>query len=101
MPGYDFFIKYQNGEYLTKSELTFATNYVCSYLNNPGRNYRYYDMYSYISKSFIVCRWKNENDYKPFAKFGEAICTDQLINFLKEKEHKNCTCSSVYYNAVI
>ena len=58
-----------------KDELKLAADYVCGYLNNPGVNFRYYyDMYSYISKSFIVCRWKKRNDYKPLVKIGEAIC---------------------------
>ena len=57
MSGYECFKKYESGEFLTKSELKFAVDYVCGYLNNPGLNYCYfYDMYCYISKSFIVCR---------------------------------------------
>ena len=57
-------------------------------------------MYSYISKYFMVCRWKKKHGYKPYAKIGEAVCKDNLVNFLEEKEHKQCMCSSVYYNAV-
>ena len=69
MSGYKCFKKYESGEFLTNSELKFAVNCVCGYLNNPGLKYPYfYDMYCYISKSFIVCRWKNEHGYKPFAK---------------------------------
>ena len=59
MSGYIEYLSYENGEYLTKAQLKLATNYVCGYLNNPDVYYRYYyDMYCYISKSFIVCRWK-------------------------------------------
>ena len=102
MSRYESFKKYESGELLTESELKFVANYVCGYLNNPVLNYKYYyDMYSYKSKSFIVYRWKNEHGYKPFAKFGEAICKDKLVNFLKDDEHKNYSCSSVYYNAVL
>ena len=101
MSGYIKYLKYKNAEYLTKDELKLVADYVCGYLNNPGVNFRYYyDMYSYISKSFIVCRWKKQNGYKPLVKIGEAICKDTLVNFLREKEHKNCMCSSVYYNTV-
>ena len=61
MSGYNAFIKYKDGEFLTKDEFKFASNYVCGYLNNPGVNYPYYyDMYCYIAKSFIVCRWKKK-----------------------------------------
>ena len=101
MSGYIKYLKYENAKYLTKDELKLATDYVCGYLNNPGVNYRhYYDMYSYISKHFIVCRCKKRNGYKPLVKIGEAICKDTLVNFLREKEHKNCMCSSAYYNTV-
>ena len=101
MSGYIEYLSYENGKYLTKAQLKFATNYVCDYLNNPTVNHRYYyDIYCYISKSFIICRWKKEHGYKPYAKIGEAICKDVLVNFLKEKEHKQYMCSSVYYNAV-
>ena len=94
------YLSYENGKYLTKAQLKLASNYVCSYLNNPSINCFYYiNMYCYISKSFIVCRWKKEHGYKPYAKIGEAICKDILVNFLKEKEHKQCMCSGVYYNA--
>ena len=48
----------------------------------------------------MVCRWKKKHGYKPYAKIGEAVCKDNLVNFLEEKEHKQCMCSSVYYNAV-
>ena len=61
MSGYNAFIKYKDGEFLTKDEFKFASNYVCGYLNNPGVNYPYYyDMYCYIARSFIVCRWKKK-----------------------------------------
>ena len=98
---YFAYSKYEDGNSLRKDELKLAVDYVCGYQNNSGLNYRYYyDMYCYLSKSFIVQRWKKKNGYKPFAKIGEAICKDFLVNFLREKEHKNCACSSVYYNAV-
>ena len=56
MSRYESFKKYESGELLTESELKTVANYVCGYLNNPVLNYKYYYMYSYISKSFIVCR---------------------------------------------
>ena len=69
MSGYIEYLSYENGEYLTKAQLKLAINYVCGYLNNPSVNYRYYyDMYCYISKSFIICRGKKEHGYKPYQK---------------------------------
>ena len=50
-------------------------------------------MYSYSSKAFIVCRWRQS---KHVAKWGEAICEDNLVNFCDK--HKDCRkgCGSVY-----
>ena len=52
-------------------------------------------MYSYIAKCFIVL---NHNRVK--TQLGEAVCNGRIVNFLKDGEHKKCSCSSVYYNAV-
>ena len=52
---YVAYLKYEDGNSLRKDELKLAVDYVCGYLNNSGLNYRYYyDMYCYLSKSFIV-----------------------------------------------
>ena len=40
---------------------------------------------------------KKHNGYKLESKFGEVICNNKLVNFLEDDEHKNCSCSSVYY----
>ena len=69
-------------------------------LNYPSFSYKYfYNMYSYIAKSYIVCNWKEQRnpDQVVSVKFGEAICNDQLVNFFENEEHKHCSCSSVYY----
>ena len=99
MSGYNQFQDYKNFVYMSEQELKLAVNYICMNLNCCTRDYPYwYDMYSYTSKSFIVLRWRRENNKLPTAKLGEAICQDKIINFV-EKEHK-CTCSSVYFDAV-
>ena len=99
MSGEKEFNDYRNFIYMSEDELKLAVNYICFHLNYGTSNYPYwYDMYSYTSKSFIVLRWRRENNKLPTAKLGEAICKDKIINFVKE-EHK-CMCSSVYYKAV-
>ena len=55
---------------------------------------------TYQSLPLFAEKQKNHSGYAPIAKIGEAICKNQLVNFLKEKEHKTYTCSSVYYDAV-
>ena len=51
-------------------------------------------MYSYIAKCRIVLQKYKET------KLGEAICEGELVNFLNDLKQGNCSCSSVYFNAV-
>ena len=97
---YNCFKKYERKEFLTKFELDYAVDHICLNLNNPSFSYKYfYNMYSYTAKSYIVLRWKKKRnpDQVVSAKFGKAICNDQLVNFFENEEHKHCSCSSVYY----
>ena len=95
MAGYDEFQQFKNFCFMDKEAIDKATNYVCLQLNNPSFGYKYYyDMYSYIAKCKIVLQ-KNTK-----TRLGEAVCDGKVINFLQDSEHKNCSCSSVYYNAV-
>ena len=74
---YDCFKNYERKEFLTKIELEYATDHVSLNLTNPSLSYKYfYDMYTYITKSIIVCNWKEKNGYDILSKFGEAICND-------------------------
>ena len=87
---YDCFKRYERKEFLTKIELEYANDHVCLNLNNPSFGYKYfYNMCTYITKSFIVCNWKEKNRYNILSKFGEAICNDQSVNFFENEEHKN------------
>ena len=45
-------------------------------------------MYSYSSKAYIVCRWRQSKGLQPVAKWGQAICDNELVNYFKE--HKDC-----------
>ena len=95
MDTYNAFIKFQNFGVMDFESLQLAKDYIAGNLNSPGINYRYYyDMYCYTTKCFIVL----QKFQTP--KLGEAICDGKLINFLKDEKHKNCSCGSVYYNAV-
>ena len=95
MDAYNAFVKFQSFEVMDFESLQLAKDYIAGNLNSPGINYRYYyDMYCYTSKCFIVLQKLQTT------KLGEAICDGKLINFLKDEKHKNCSCGSVYYNAV-
>ena len=99
MSGFDEFQAYKNFECMTYNELKLVVNYICFHLNSFGSDYKYwYDMYCYMSKSFMVLRWRRDHNMLPTAKLGEAICQDKIINFV-QNEHK-CGRSSVYFNAV-
>ena len=94
MAGYDEFQKFKNFEVMDDKSIDFATNYVCLQLNNPSFGYKYYyDMYSYITKCKIVLQKYNKT------RLGQAICNGELVDFLNDPKH-NCSCSSVYFNAV-
>ena len=95
MAGYDEFQKFKNFEVMDDKSIDFATNYVCLQLNNPSFGYKYYyDIYSYITKCKIVLQKYNKT------RLSQAICNGELVDFLNDPKHKNCSCSSVYFNAV-
>ena len=96
---FDHFNHFKEGHSLTEYQLKLAADHVCLNLNNPNGLYRYfYNMYCYITKCNVVLEWKKKhNGYKLESKFGEVIFNNKLVNFLEDDEHKNCSCSSVYY----
>lgn len=99
--GYYEYKKFRNFYPVVESELSLAKNYICLQLNDHDASYPYYyDMYSYAIKCSIVLNWSIENNLNPITKLGEAICKDEIVNFLEEDEHKGFSCSSVYFNAV-
>ena len=44
-------------------------------------------MFAYYLKENDVCKWRQRNGYLPVAKWGEAICNDEVVNIFKE--HKD------------
>ena len=97
--GYQLFKNFENDKYIHINDLPHMTNYVCGNLNSDYcLRYKYwYNQYSYSSKAYIACRWRQKKGLQPVAKWGEAICNDELVNIFKE--HKDCLhgCGSVYY----
>ena len=96
MAGLEEFQNFRDFKTVDKEDLKLAVNYICAQLNSPGSHYQYYyDLYSYTSKCFMVLQKRS------YTKLGEAVCNGKVVNFLKDEEHKNCSCGSVYYNAVL
>ena len=100
MSGYIFFEAFKNSKYIHKEDLPKMVNYICGNLSSDhSPNYRYfYNQYSYSNKAFIVCRWKKGRGMVPEAKWAEATCNGELVNFFTDENHKNCSCGSVYYD---
>ena len=97
------FQKYRNFEFVNANELDLIVDYICGNLNS-GTNYPYwYDMYSYATKTKTAIRLKEEKNELAVGKFGQCVCKNEVVNFLKN-ENKSCNCedgcSSVYFNAV-
>ena len=93
--GYELFQAFERREYIHVDDLLFLTYYICGNINSdylPNRGY-YYEQCNYLSKIQIVCIWKERRGLPAVACKGEVICNDQLINFFKDKEHKNFSCS--------
>ena len=93
---FEAFKMFEEREFLDKETLLFAVDYIAHQLNSPSFNYKYYyDMYSYAAKCKIVLQKYQKT------RFGQAICDGELVDFINDEKHKNCICSSVYYNAVL
>ena len=96
--GFQVFEKFEAGKFVYEEDHKHMTNHICGNLNNWTPNYKFwYNMYSYSSKVYMVCRWRKSRGLPPVAKWGEAICKDELVNFFEDPNHKNCICGSVYY----
>lgn len=96
--GYEVFKDFENGKYVHFDDFKHMTNHICGNLNNWTPLYRFcYNMYSYSSKAYVVCRWWQSKGLSPVAKWGEAICQDELVNFFEDSKHKRCSCGRVYY----
>ena len=83
--GFEVFQKFESGKYVHLEDLKHLTNHICGNLNGDYcLNYKFwYNMYSYSSKAFIVCHWGQSEGLQPVAKWGEAICENNLVIFLK------------------
>ena len=87
---------FENGSYIDEENLRKMTSYICGHLISWSPNRAYFEcQYNYATKAKIVCTWKRKRGLLACAKKGEAISGDKLVNFFKEKEHENCSCSAV------
>ena len=96
MSTFDAYKKFEAREFIDMETMLLVKDYIALQLNSPGFNYKYYyDMYSYAAKCQIVLQKFQKT------RFGQAICNGELVDFIEDEKHKNCICSSVFYNAVL
>ena len=86
--GFKIFEEFESRKYICLEDLKFMTDHICRNLNSWTPNYCFwYNMYSYSSKVYIVCRWRQSKGLSLLAKWGEAICGDDLVDFFKDPKH--------------
>ena len=70
--------------------------YICGHLKSWSPNRSYFErQYNHTNKLLIVCKWKRKRGLPVCSKKRETICERKLVNFFEEKEHKNCSCSTI------
>ena len=58
---HDLFKKFKKKEYAHINDLPKINDHICLNLNSWTPNYHYwYYIYSYASKAYIVCRWREK-----------------------------------------
>ena len=89
------FESFDNGDYidehLTKSVINYILMNLYSY--NPSRRY-WEQQYNMCNKLFTVCQWRKKINLHAIGKKGETVCDGELVNFLADEKHKNCSCSN-------
>ena len=96
MVDYLIFEEFEDGKYIHKEDIPKMVNYICGRLISLSPNRSYFEcQYNYAKKAKIVCTWKRTCGLTPCVKKEEAICGDEFVKFFREKEHKNCACSTV------
>ena len=85
---------YKQGHCIHEIGLCKVVNHILGQLISwsPKRSF-WEDEFNEVSNLFIVCKWKRKRSLPLLAKIGDAICNDQLVNFLKDEKHKDCFCS--------
>ena len=94
MDEYTLYKAYKEGRYIHEIGLCKVVNYISGQLISwsPNRSFSE-DKFNEVLKLFIVCKWKRKRSLPLLTKKGDAICNDQLVNFLKDEKHKDCFCS--------
>ena len=89
---YELFQAFERREHIHMDDLPLLKNYICGNINSDySPNRGYYN----VSKLAIVHFWKQKHGLPTVSCKGEAICNDEIASFFKDKQLKNCGCSTV------
>ena len=88
--GYRLNNSFDEGKFIHERDIEELNKYICSNLAGLNSNRYWNEQYNYLNKLYIVISWHKKKSLIPVAKKGEAICNDELVNFLEERNHKYC-----------
>ena len=87
------FERFENFQLLDKDQLKLADHYIEMKMKNYSDKFEYYyDMHMFAVKSFNVL---NKQKY---TRIGLNVCKGEIVDFLLDDKHKNCSCSKVLFN---
>ena len=95
---YKSFVFFANEYEIDEDIFLHAKDYICL---NKRRNYDslYWEAFSnYATKCCMVLDFKKKKGFKQTVRIGEAVCKNEIVNFLKDTKQfpGNCNCGSTY-----
>ena len=88
--GYRLNNSFDEGKFIHERDIEELNKYICSNLVGLNSNRYWNEQYNYLNKLYIVISWRKKKSLIPVAKKGEAICNDELVIFLEDRNHKYC-----------
>ena len=97
--GCDLFILFENKKWIFADQMPELGDYIYLCLNMGYRVRKMYGFSNYFTKCRIVINWKKERGLGLKTRLAEAICGNNLVNFLEDDNHRlnNCKCGSAYW----
>ena len=86
------FQRFESFQWLDKDQLKLADHYIEMKTRNYSDKFEYfYDMHMFAIKCFNVLKKKNKT------RIGLAVYKGEIVDFLIDDKHKNCSCSKVLF----
>ena len=84
-------------QYIHERDVEKLDNFICSNLVGKTQSRYWYVQYNHLDNLYNVISWRKEKLLVPAARKGKAICDNQLINFLENRNHKFCCGHEMYF----